>query len=232
MGLIPLGEEWCSAGPLAGSPGAGHHRNGDFRRRSLRTHERLFLEPPHFLDHRVERVPGDELHRVEVPAVVLAHAEHRDDVRVMELCRRPGFAAEAFEPGPIGERVCWRRLERDVAAERFLNRLIHRPQSPAPDQAENSVVAHPRRMSGLRVRNTIVTVISPLTGFNSSISTSAGRNSRTSSSRPGSRWANSAMDGRSPARYRARNSSANASSGRGRMSSHSWRDSRTTQGLQ
>ena len=54
---------------------------------------------PQLVDDDVEALPADELHRVVVDPLVLADAEDRHDVRVVQLRRRPRLAA-GTAPGP------------------------------------------------------------------------------------------------------------------------------------
>ena len=52
-------------------------------------------KPPDLVQHRVERQPPDELHDVEVNALVLADAEDRHDVGVVQPGGGLGLAVEA-----------------------------------------------------------------------------------------------------------------------------------------
>ncbi len=52
------------------------------------------LQPANLFEHLVEAEPGDELHGVIVQTIVLAHAEDRNDVGVVQSGRGPGFALE------------------------------------------------------------------------------------------------------------------------------------------
>jgi hypothetical protein len=85
-----------------------------------------------FLEHDVEPAAGDELHGVEVSPVVLADAEDRHDVRVMEPAGGPGLAAE---PGQVA--VLRQELQRHVPAERALVCLADDSHAAAPDLADD-----------------------------------------------------------------------------------------------
>ena len=58
-------------------------------------------EPLQLLEHLVQPEPEDELHDVVGRALVLAHAEDRHDVGVVQLRRRPRLA---LEPAPLPRR--------------------------------------------------------------------------------------------------------------------------------
>ena len=57
-------------------------------------------EPPQLLDDPIQSLAADILHREVVRPLVLAHAEHRHDVRVVQPRRRP-----RLEPEPLDVRL-------------------------------------------------------------------------------------------------------------------------------
>ena len=101
------------------------------------------LQPPDLVEDRVEAEPGDELHRVVVQPVVLADAEDRHDVRVVQPRRGPGLAVEPADllGGPGDARG--QHLQGDVPAERLLLGLVDDAHAAAADLAEDAVVAQP-----------------------------------------------------------------------------------------
>ena len=75
---------------------------------------RVRFRAPAF-DALVQALALDVLHGEEVHVAHLAHAHDRHDPRVLELRRRLGLAAEAFD-ALLGQRQVWRQdLERDRA---------------------------------------------------------------------------------------------------------------------
>src|SRR5438552_13016861 len=56
---------------------------------------------PQLLQDFVKALAANELHGVIVNAVLLADAEDRDDICVVETCRGPRLAAEALEVGRV-----------------------------------------------------------------------------------------------------------------------------------
>src|SRR5205814_3537469 len=72
---------------------------------------------PALLDDLLERVPVDVLEHDELPAVLLAAVDHRDDVRVRELRDRARLAAEALDRVAVLRVVRVQDLQRDVALE-------------------------------------------------------------------------------------------------------------------
>ena len=81
----------------------------------------------------VESVPMNKLHRVKVNAVVLTDSEDRHDVGMMQPRRGEGLAAEALETRQVVGVTREDGLERDVPAQRFVNRFIDDPHSASPD---------------------------------------------------------------------------------------------------
>jgi hypothetical protein len=88
-------------------------------------------------------VPGDELHGVEVLAISLTDTEDRHDIGVVQLGGRPRLAAEPLEPKRVEQRFSRQELERDVPAEGFLHRLVHRSHPAAADQPEYAILTDP-----------------------------------------------------------------------------------------
>ena len=102
-------------------------------------------QPADLLQHDLQVLPPDVLHRVIMDAVRLAHAEHGHDVRMVQPGRRPGLAAKPLELALAHEPVERQDLQRDVAAQRLLHGLVDDPH-PAPRQlAEDPVLAQPVR---------------------------------------------------------------------------------------
>ena len=88
------------------------------------------------LEHGVEPAAGDVLHDVEMPPLVLAHAEDRDDVGVVQP---PGGLGLAAEPGEVA--VLRQELQRHVAVERALIRLADDPHAAPADLADDPELA-------------------------------------------------------------------------------------------
>jgi len=94
-------------------------------------------------EHGVEAAPLDELHGVEGHAVVGADAEDGHDVGVVQPRRRLRLALEALQQVRPRRRLGRQHLEGDVAAERFLHRLVDDAHAAAADLAQQQVLAEP-----------------------------------------------------------------------------------------
>ena len=71
---------------------------------------------------------------------MLADAEDRHDVGMMQPGRRAGLAPEPLQPGHVTQLMEGEHLESDVPAQRFLDRLVHDPHAAGSDAAEQKVV--------------------------------------------------------------------------------------------
>ena len=83
---------------------------------------------------------------------MLTHAEHRHDIRVVQLCRSPGFALESLQRSGVEQCGLGQHLDRDVPRERFLLGLVDDSHAAAADLADDAEVAelcrHPGRSDG------------------------------------------------------------------------------------
>jgi hypothetical protein len=81
-----------------------------------------------------------------VNAVVLADAEHRHDVGVVQFRRRPRLLPEALQVRRAQQAVKRQHLEGDVPAQRLLHRLVDHPHAAPAHLAQDAVLAQlPRR---------------------------------------------------------------------------------------
>ena len=106
------------------------------------------LQLLHLFQHVIQPQALDELHDVIRHAVLLADAEDRDDVGVVQL---GGGLRLALEP-PLGlgveQHVLGQHLERDVTAQRHLLGLVDDAHAPLADLAEDAKIAElPQRGS-------------------------------------------------------------------------------------
>ena len=83
----------------------------------------------------------DELHRVVVDALVLADAEHRNDVGVVQPCRRPSLAAKALQVRRREQVVGGQHLQSDVPAQRLLHGFVNNAHAAAGYFAQDPVLA-------------------------------------------------------------------------------------------
>ena len=116
------------------------------RRRAGMGADRLGLgpratEPAELAQDLVQRLPPDVLHDVVGRPLVLAHAEDRHDVGVVQLGRRPRLAAEPLAQLGVEPRVARQDLQRHVPAQRGLLGLVDHAHAAAADLAEDQVVA-------------------------------------------------------------------------------------------
>ena len=88
-----------------------------------------------------QRLPLHQLHRDEVNAAGLFDRVHRDDVGVVERGNRPGLAGEAQAAVVVGGQLRRQDLERHLATERGVLRLIHHAHPAGADLPHDSVVA-------------------------------------------------------------------------------------------
>ncbi len=108
--LEPTGQE--RAGDRQGRDIAPRRRRRDLRRRAGPG-----PELPQLVDDGVEAQAGDELHDVVRRAILLADAEDRHDVGVVQPGRRPGLALEADELLGVADHGARQDLQGHVAAQ-------------------------------------------------------------------------------------------------------------------
>ena len=111
---------------------------------------RVAPQPLHFAQDGVQSVPADELHGVVVKPLVLADAEDRHDVGMVQPGRRAGLAPEPFQPGRVAQVMEGERLQSDVPPQRFLDRLVHDPHAASSDAPEQEVVTQALGRRGTR----------------------------------------------------------------------------------
>ena len=87
---------------------------------------RIATEPLDLAQDVVQALALDELHGVVVQALVLADAEDRHDVGVVQPGRGPGLAPEPLQPGRSRPAMEGQHLQGHVPAQRFLDRLVDR----------------------------------------------------------------------------------------------------------
>jgi hypothetical protein len=87
-----------------------------------------------------------------VHAVVFADAEDRDDIRMMKTCRRSCFVLKPPQQFVIHERMVRQHLDRYVATQRHLFRLVDDPHPTTSDFAQDAIftqmLGHPSRGRG------------------------------------------------------------------------------------
>jgi hypothetical protein len=118
---------------------------------------RAFRVPQPFQlgENFVEPKPRNELHHIEVQALMLADPENRHDVGVVQPRRRPRLALEAAQLPGVEQGVGRQHLEGDVPAQRDQFSLVDDPHAPAADLAQDLVIpelalGHRRRSSNGR----------------------------------------------------------------------------------
>ena len=94
-------------------------------------------------EHGVQALALDVLHGVVVHPVVLADAEDRHDVGVVEHGRGAGLALEPLELVGVAQAVLRQDLERHVPAQALLHRLVDDAHAAAGDLPQDAVVAQP-----------------------------------------------------------------------------------------
>ena len=100
-------------------------------------------QPLDLAKHGVQALALDVLHGVVVHAVVLADAEDRHDVGVVEHGRGAGLALEPLELARVAQAVLRQDLERHVPAQALLHRLVDDAHAAAGDLPQDAVVAQP-----------------------------------------------------------------------------------------
>lgn len=109
-------------------------------------------EPSEFREDVVEAEALDELHHVVVQTVLLADAEDRDDVRVVQPGGGLSLADEPLRVRRVVQQLRRQHLDRDAPTERDLFRLVHDAHPAVPDLAEDAVVAQLSQGRRLRLR--------------------------------------------------------------------------------
>ena len=95
--------------------------------------------------HRVQPDSFDPLHHVVVIAGILADAEHRHDVGVVQLGRRLGFAGEPLGRFRVGQELAGQHLDGHAAAQRHLLGLVDDSHAAPADLPHDPVVPEPLR---------------------------------------------------------------------------------------
>ena len=90
---------------------------------------------PRLLEAHAEVVALDVRHHEVDEIVFLFDGVDRDDVRVIQLRGRLGFAEESLADVGTKAQFGWQHLHRDLALETFVSRTIHDPHTPATDLA-------------------------------------------------------------------------------------------------
>ena len=151
-------------------------------------------------EHGIEALALDELHHVVGRFVLLADAEDRHDVGMVQLGGGPGLALEPPPLLDVSERLRGQDLEGDVPAERDLLGLVDDPHAAAADLAEDAIVAELFEVAGLLpLRSDRASIVSSARAMCSIIAI-AGKTSRISPARSGWRSMYSLSAGRWPAR--------------------------------
>ena len=96
-----------------------------------------------------KRPAVDELHRVVVQAVVVANAENRDDVGVMQPGSGFCFLFEAGDALGVEQRRAGEDFEGDVTAQGFLGGFEDHTHSAAADFADDFKVSEPFNLERL-----------------------------------------------------------------------------------
>src|SRR5437867_3165672 len=96
--------------------------------------------------------PKSVTHTVSPSRMRFAGAEHRHDVRVVELRGGLRFAHEPLAAGAVELRMPCENLQRDWATERFLHRLEHDAHSTATEFAHDAEVSESIRQRRRRDR--------------------------------------------------------------------------------
>src|SRR6516165_3365545 len=107
----------------------------------------------HFPEDLIQALAMNVLHSIEMHSVLLAHAEDRYDVGMMQPCRCLGLALEAFQQRWLQQPGEWEHFEGHVPAKRLLNRLVHDSHAALPNLAQDAIAAQPLRNGrGTRTR--------------------------------------------------------------------------------
>src|SRR5262249_30997529 len=125
-----------------------YERRGDTGRRLIVQHRRLGSDRDRvatksldLLEYDVQAVAFDELHGVIMNASMLAHAENRHDVGMVQVRSRPGLAVKALQLRRIEQGMKREHLEGDVPAQRFLHRFVNHPHPTPPPLPHNVTFA-------------------------------------------------------------------------------------------
>ena len=103
--------------------------------------ERQRFRPP---QHDLEVGAGQQLHRDEGDATVLAELVDDDDVRVLQPRGGLGLDLEALAAVRVEAAVAGQRLERDLALEGLVSGPVDHPHPATADAARQQIAAHPQ----------------------------------------------------------------------------------------
>jgi hypothetical protein len=100
------------------------------------------------MQNGVQSAPIDELHGIEMEAIVLADPVNWNDVRVVQPGDRAGLAPKPLETIRVSEMMERQDLERHMPAQRLLNRLVDDPHAAGADRSEQDIITQPLRYPG------------------------------------------------------------------------------------
>jgi hypothetical protein len=101
---------------------------------------RPLLEPTQLVDDRVQPLALDELHGIVADLAILADLEDRHDIRVVELGRRAGLAAEAGQGLGVLGHLAGQDLQSHVTPQRDLLGLVDDAHAALADFAEDAKI--------------------------------------------------------------------------------------------
>ena len=91
------------------------------------------------LQHMVQARTIDTLHGVVWNAIDDSSIKHRDDVGMLQARQQPTFASEPGDGLRVMQQTIRQQLERNMATEWFLHRLVDHANATATDFGEQSV---------------------------------------------------------------------------------------------
>ena len=95
------------------------------------------------VQHGIQSHAANALHHDVVETLVLAHAEHGNDVGVVQPRGGLRLAAEALQLLGVQQRLLGQHLDGDVPVERLLERLVDNAHAAAADLADDAEIAQP-----------------------------------------------------------------------------------------
>jgi hypothetical protein len=111
------------------------------------------------VDHQVQTLSLDVLHRVVVDPVMLADAEHGNDVRVMQPSGGPRFQAKSLQMHGIEQPGGGQHLERDVPVQGPLDGFVDDAHPAAADFSNDGKIADLAKHTGRDRRLAVQAVV-------------------------------------------------------------------------
>ena len=139
LGLVAVGHKNIGGLDVAVNNALGVRRFERVRDLDGQLHQHIHLEGT-LADALLKRLPLQQLHGDEIPAVGLSDLVDRADVRVIQGRGGPGLALEALQRRRVFLQLSGQKLQSHVPAEVEVLGLVHHAHATAAELVQDAVV--------------------------------------------------------------------------------------------